>query len=114
MKRPALNHYIHSYVHLGRVGVLLEFGLDTHMIEKSLIFQQLATDLCLQIVAQDPRDIAALLRQPLLKDTTTSVGEHLSQTVIRLQERVEVTRFTRWEAPKFKKDDELAPFQRNF
>jgi translation elongation factor EF-Ts len=84
------------------------------MIEKSSIFQQLATDLCLQIAAQDPRDVADLLRQPFLKDTTTSVGEHLSQTAIRLQERVEVTRFMRWEAPKFKKDDELAPFQGTF
>jgi elongation factor Ts len=114
MKRPALNHYIHSYVHLGRIGVLLEFGLDTHAIEKSPTFQQLAIDLCLQISAQTPCDVADLIGQPFLKDPTRSVGEHLSQTAIHLKERIEVTRFTRWEAPAFKKNDELAPFQGRF
>lgn len=111
---PALNHYIHSHVHLGRIGVLLELGVDTHMIEKSQTFQLLATDICLQIAAQDPRDVADLLRQPFLKNIETSVGEHLSHAATLLQESIEIIRFMRWEAPKFKKDDELAPFERSF
>ena len=114
MKRAATNHYIHSYVHLGRVGVLLEFGLDTHLTEKATAFQQLATDLCLQIAAQDPRDVADLLGQSFLKVPSTSVGEHMGQTATALEDRIEITRFTRWEAPKFKKDDELAPFQKRY
>ena len=112
MKHPAPNHYIHSYVHLGRVGVLLEFGLDTHVTEKSTAFQQLAIDLCLQIAARDPRDVADLLGQSFLKAPGTSVGEHMGQTAADLKDRIEITRFTRWEAPKFRKDDELAPFRR--
>lgn len=114
MKRTAANHYIHSYVHLGRVGVLLEFGLDTHVTPKSSDFQQLATDLCLQIAAQDPRDVADLLGQPFLKVPDTCVREHLDRTATDLEDRIEITRFTRWEAPTFRKDDELAPFQKRY
>lgn len=112
MKRSALNHYIHSHVHLGRIGVMLELGLETHMIVKSAAFQQLATDLCLQIAAQDPCDVAALLQQPYFKTLGASVEEHLDQAAAALQERVEVIRFVRWEAPAFRKEDELAPFER--
>lgn len=114
MKRIAPNHYIHSYVHLGRVGVLLEFGLDTHVTEKSSAFQQLATDVCLQIAAQDPSDVSDLLGQSFLKLPSTSVGEHIGMTAADLEDHIEITRFTRWEASKFKKDDELAPFQKRY
>jgi len=110
MSRRLTNHYIHSHVHLGCVGVMLELGLETQSIRQAPLFQQLALDLCLQIAARDPQDVPDLLQQAFLKDPRKSVGNHLHDAATDLQEHVEILRFVRWEAAQFRKSDELAPF----
>lgn len=96
MPRFHEHRYLHSYVHRGRIGVLVEVGCDTDFLVRTPEFTQLVNDLAIQIAAMAPLDIEALLQQRYFGDSSRSVGEWLSDAAHRFQERVEVIRFVRW------------------
>ncbi len=45
---------IESYIHMGRIGVLLELNCETDFVAKTDQFQSLAKELAMQIAAQGP------------------------------------------------------------
>jgi len=45
---------IESYIHMGRIGVLLELNCETDFVAKTEEFQNLAKELAMQIAAQGP------------------------------------------------------------
>lgn len=52
--RVTSNGYIFSYVHEGRVGVLLEVKCETDFVSRSQTFQALGSDIALHIAAYQP------------------------------------------------------------
>jgi elongation factor Ts len=93
---------IESYVHGGRIGVLLEIGLDTSFTAGLPEFKQLAKDLALQVAAVPVGTIEELLAQVYVKDNALTVAQILGNASRQLGERIAVTRFVRWdtEAPQ--------------
>ena len=62
------NRFIQSYVHQGRIGVLIEFGLETWLVTESDRFLQLSHSLAMHVAACDPDTMDTLLEQPFVKD----------------------------------------------
>src|SRR3989304_6028529 len=56
--REAREGIIVSYVHNGRVGVLLELNSETDFVAKNSDFKNLATEITLQIAAMNPRCVS--------------------------------------------------------
>ena len=56
----AAERVIHSYVHQGRIGVLVELGTETHFAIRSQEFLAFMHDLCLHIAASAPGDVPPL------------------------------------------------------
>jgi elongation factor Ts len=52
--RTAVEGLIESYVHLGRVGVLIEVNCETDFVANTDEFRGLARDLAMQVAALDP------------------------------------------------------------
>src|SRR3989338_11485072 len=73
--------YLESYVHNGRVGVLLEARCETDFVAHSDPFKELVHDLAMQIAAMNPESAEALLKQPYVKDESLTV-EQLIKSVI--------------------------------
>jgi elongation factor Ts len=48
---------IFSYIHEGRIGVLLEMKCETDFVSRGEAFQGLGNDLCLHIVANQPKAV---------------------------------------------------------
>jgi len=88
---------IESYVHNGRIGVLLEMRTETDFVARSEPFRTLAHELAMQISAMAPADVEELLKQPYIKDETTTVGDLVKQTIAKVGENIKVERFTRYE-----------------
>ena len=88
---------IEGYIHNGRVGVLVEIGLDTSFTAGMAEFKQLAKDIALQVAAAPISDIEALMAQNFVKDPTLSIAQLLGNASRQLGERIVVTRFVRWE-----------------
>lgn len=57
-RREAKEGVIVSYVHNGRVGVLLELNSETDFVAKNEDFKNLANELALQVVAMNPKYVS--------------------------------------------------------
>jgi len=88
---------LESYVHLNRVGVLLELRTETDFVAKSDPFKNLAHELAMQIAAMGAETVDDLLKQPYIKDESITVGDLVTRTIGQLGEKIVVERFCRYE-----------------
>jgi elongation factor Ts len=86
---------IGSYVHDGRIGVLVEVNCETDFVAKTDEFKELVKDLTLHIAAADPKDVAELLEQEFIKEPAKTVGDIVKEANAKLGENIVVRRFSR-------------------
>ncbi len=89
--------YLQSYIHNGRVGVLMEIRCETDFAAHSDPFKTLAYELAMQIAAMSPNNVEELLNQPYIKDDKLNVGQLIKNTVAKVGENIKVERFMRYE-----------------
>lgn len=86
---------IESYVHGGKVGVLLELLCETDFVARTDDFKNLAHEICLQIASMSPKDVKTLLAQEYIRDPKLKIGDLVKQTIGKLGENITISRFTR-------------------
>lgn len=89
--------FIESYAHKGRIGVLVEFGLETALVARSDRFESFCLDVAMHIAAAAPADIKALLEQKFVKDPSITVADLLLRERGHFRERIDILRFVRWD-----------------
>ena len=88
---------LESFIHNGRVGVLLELRSETDFVARSAPFKELAHELAMQIAAMAPEGIHELLAQPYIKDANMTAGSLIKNVVAKVGENIRVERFCRYE-----------------
>ncbi|MDP3999493.1 MAG: translation elongation factor Ts [bacterium] len=88
---------LESYVHNGRVGVLLELRVETDFVAKSDPAKELVRNLAMHIAAMDPESVDALLAQPYVKDPNQTVESVIKQVIAKTGENIRVARFMRYQ-----------------
>jgi elongation factor Ts len=94
-EREARSGLIGSYVHDGRIGVLVEVNCETDFVAKTDEFKELVKDLTLHIAASDPAGEKELLGQEFVKDSSKTVGDIVKEANAKLGENIVVRRFSR-------------------
>jgi elongation factor Ts len=94
--REASSGLVGSYVHDGRIGVLVEVNCETDFVAKTDEFKELVKDLCLHIAASAPGDPAELAEQPFVKNPDISVGDYVKEHIAKLGENIVVGRLARF------------------
>ncbi len=89
---------VHSYVHNGRIGVLVEVRAETDFVVRSEPFQELAHELAMHIAAAAPANVEELLAQPYVKDESRTVKDVVNEVIAKTGENVSVSQFARIEA----------------
>ena len=89
--------FLESYIHNGRVGVLLELRCETDFVAHSDPFKELAKNLAMQIAAMNPESIEELLEQPFIKDESMTVENLIKGVVAKTGENIRIERFCRYE-----------------
>ena len=87
---------LETYVHNGRVGVLLDLRCETDFVVRSEPFRELAHELVMHIAAMDPKDSAELLAQAYIKDPGMSVENLIKGVIAKVGENIRVERFCRY------------------
>ncbi|TSC89536.1 MAG: elongation factor T [Parcubacteria group bacterium Gr01-1014_3] len=87
---------LETYVHNGRVGVLLDLRCETDFVVRSDPFRALAHDLVMHIAAMDPKDTAELLQQTYVKDPSLTVENLIKGVISKVGENIRVERFCRY------------------
>ncbi len=88
---------VHSYVHNGRIGVLLDLRAETDFVVRSEPFKQLAHELAMQIAAAAPKDVEALMGQPYIKNESMPVKDVVGEVIAKTGENIVVNNFYRME-----------------
>jgi len=91
------NYFIESYVHDGRIGVLVELDVSDTFAFRSDSFKDFARDLALQVAAMNPASVEELVAQPSVKDPEQTVAERMALLVQEIRTNVLVRRFVRWD-----------------
>ncbi len=86
-----------SYIHNGRVGVLLELRCETDFVARGEDFQNLANEIAMQITAMNPENVEELLKQNYIKDESKTIEDLVKQTIAKTGENMKVERFCRYE-----------------
>jgi elongation factor Ts len=106
---------IGSYVHGGKIGVMVEVNCETDFVARTEQFQNLVHEICLQIASMNPSyiseeempaDLSAvekkhlkerlLLEQPYVKDSSKTIQDLLHEAVTSLRENLRIRRFSRY------------------
>lgn len=88
---------VKSYVHNGRIGVLLELRAETDFVVRSEPFAELAHELVMQIAASAPENVDALLAQPYIKNESQTVADLVKNVIAKVGENVQIAKFYRIE-----------------
>ncbi len=88
---------VHSYVHNGRIGVLVDLRAETDFVVRSDPFQNLVHELAMQIAASAPADTESLLSQPYIKDESRTVKDIIGDVIAKVGENITVNQFYRIE-----------------
>jgi elongation factor Ts len=88
--------HLETYVHGGRVGVLLEVRAETDFVTRSEAFKEMAKNLALQIAAASPETVEAFLQQPYIKDEALTIENYVKSVIAKVGENIKVVRFTRY------------------
>ena len=88
---------IESYVHNGRIGVILDVRAETDFVVRSEPFRWLAHELAMHIAAAAPETKEELLKQPYIKDETKTIETIIKEVIARVGENIQVNKFSRIE-----------------
>ncbi len=88
---------VESYVHNGRVGVLVELRCETDFVARTDDFKHLAHEIALQVASMDPKNVTELLKGAYIRDAGMTMEALVKQTIAKLGENITVARFSRME-----------------
>jgi len=86
---------IESYVHAGRVGVLVELRCETDFVARTDDFKTLAHEIALQVASMNPKNVKELLASLYIRDAGMTIEALVKQTVAKVGENITVAKFTR-------------------
>ena len=88
---------IESYIHNGRIGVLLELTCETDFVARTDDFKKLAKEISMQISAMNPDTVEGLLKQEYIRDAGQTIEQLIKSVIGTLGENIQVKRFSRLE-----------------
>lgn len=91
---------IESYVHGGRIGVLVELQCETDFVARTDEFKTLAHEIALQVSSMNPKNTNALLEQEYIRDPSKTIQDLIKGAIAKLGENIILNRFNRIELGK--------------
>src|ERR1044072_3605913 len=73
-EREARSGLIGSYVHDGRIGVLIEVNCETDFVARTDEFKELVKNLCLQLAASESESREEFLKEPYVRQPDQTVS----------------------------------------
>jgi elongation factor Ts len=111
-ERAAKQGVIEAYVHLGRIGAMVELNCETDFVARDEGFRALARELAQHVAASGPRFVApedapsdmpeeekrekVLLLQPFIRNESQTIQQLIVERAARFGENVRVGRFARF------------------
>ena len=88
---------VESYVHAGKVGVLVTILCETDFVARTDEFKKLSHEVAMQIAAMNPKDIKSLLAQVYIRDASLTIEDLIGEAIGKLGENIKIKEFSRLE-----------------
>jgi len=96
-KRETQEGTIAVYLHNTRkIGAMVKILCETDFVANSPDFQKLAQEICLQVAAQDPKEIP-LLEQNWIKDESKKIKDLIEEAIAKFGENIVVKEYVRFQ-----------------
>lgn len=86
---------VFSYVHGGKIGVLVSLLCETDFVVKTDDFQNLGREITLQIASMNPKDVDDLYKQESIRDPKLTIDDMIKGVIGKLGENIKVAEFSR-------------------
>jgi len=84
-----------SYVHGGKIGVLVTLLCETDFVAKTEDFQKLGKEICLQVASMNPANVEELLAQPSIRDGSLTINDMIKGVIGKLGENIKIGEINR-------------------
>ncbi|OGF69379.1 hypothetical protein A3H65_03880 [Candidatus Giovannonibacteria bacterium RIFCSPLOWO2_02_FULL_45_14] len=88
---------IQSYVHSGRIGVLVKLSCETDFVAKNEEFQNLAREIAMQIASSEAQDVKSLLDEEYIRNPSLTISQYLKEAIGKFGEKIEISAFKKLE-----------------
>lgn len=96
-ERATAQGLIETYVHMHKIGVVVEVNCETDFVAKTDEFKNLAHEVALHVASMNPETVEELLDQEYVKDPSKKISELVKEVIAKTGENVQVRRFVRYE-----------------
>ncbi|MEK9176065.1 MAG: translation elongation factor Ts [Patescibacteria group bacterium] len=96
-ERETSQGLVDSYVHAGKIGVVLTLLCETDFVARTAEFKNLSHEIAMHIAAMNPKDVDVLLKQEYVRDPKMTVQDLIKQSIGKLGENIVVREFNRVE-----------------
>ena len=86
---------VESYVHAGKIGVLVELRCETDFVARTDEFKTLAHEISLKVASMDPKNVDELVQTAYIRDASLTIAELIKQAVAKVGENITIAQFTR-------------------
>lgn len=87
---------IDSYIHLGKIGVLMEINCETDFVAKCDEFKKFAREVTLQAASVDAQSVDELLNSRYFRDEDKTIEGLLEEVIAKTGENIRIKRFARF------------------
>jgi elongation factor Ts len=94
--REAQQGLIDCYLHLGKIGCLVEVNCETDFVARNEDFRRFAHEVALQVASSEAKSVAELLKEPYFKDPTRTVEDLVRDIIAKIGENVKIKRFVKY------------------
>lgn len=88
---------IQSYVHAGRIGVLVKLRCETDFVAKNEEFQSLAREIAMQIASSEAEDVRSLMKEQYIRNPSLTISQYLKEAIGKFGENIEISAFQKLE-----------------
>jgi len=93
--RLAAQGLIDGYVHLGKIGVLVEVNCETDFVARNEDFKKFVHEISLQVAQSEVESVEDLLKEDYFREPGKSIDELLKEMIGKIGENIKINRFVR-------------------
>lgn len=93
--RETVTGLVDTYVHAGKIGVIIELLCETDFVARTEDFKKLSHELAMQISAMNPKTPETLLKQAYIRDPKLTIEDLIKTVIAKVGENIKVGKFVR-------------------
>jgi elongation factor Ts len=100
--RETAQGLIDGYIHLGKIGVLVEVNCETDFVARNDDFKKFVHEIALHVAQSEAENVDNLLKEEYFREAGKTIDDLLKELIGKIGENIKIKRFVRLslEAPQ--------------